>query len=350
MKRMLSERFKLWAFFSMAAILVMLSILTILLLKLGSTTTRLWLYCTGAVLTTALISVISALVWYKLIYSPFQQIERHLQAFSDEQISEELFDLPYDLSPGLIGAFTRLKRYKKEMDMLKLYTEQSQYLALQNQINPHFLYNTLDAIRGDALMAGMDEIARTTEALSTFFGYSVTKMDKLATVAEELENVNDFFYVQQYRFGNSLQLKMQNRSTDEQIFDLYLPRMTLQPIVENAISHGLESKNKAGTVTIQLDRTPSSLLIRIIDNGVGMPAKTLEALNQSLDQYGIGIITSQKRFGGIALNNVNCRIKLLFGNQYGIHIFSTPGVGTDVRITLPIVMQDATDEERILEN
>ena len=351
MSRILSKRLKSWGFFSITSLLLLVFTLVILLLRLGLNFELIWLCCYAVVLAMMVVLVANIVLWVKLIAIPFREVEKRLFDYSNEVISDELFDLPYDLTPGFAKAMMRLSHQKDKREMLKLAAEQSQYMALQNQINPHFLYNTLDAIRGDALLAGMEELAGTIEALSTFFVYSVSKMDKYATVSEELENVKDYFSIQQYRFGSNLKLKITNHSEDEDVPSLYLPRMTLQPIVENAIAHGLEGKEEAGTVTIHLERTESYLLIRVTDNGIGISPRTVDTLNQSFSQVETGNAPTRKRFGGIALYNVNCRIKLLFGDQYGIHIFSTLDVGTDVRITLPVVTKEAADdEERISEN
>ena len=121
----------------------------------------------------------------------------------------------------------------------KVLSKQMQYQALQSQINPHFLYNTLDSIRGEALMAGNENIASMTERLSRFFRYCISNKGNIATIRDEINNILDYFYIQEYRFGDKFHLEIE---VDEECYSYKIPQMTLQPIVENAIFHGLERK------------------------------------------------------------------------------------------------------------
>ena len=216
---------------------------------------------------------------------------------------------------------------------------QAQYQALQNQINPHFLYNTLESIRGEALLSGMDTIADMTEALATFFRYTISKVENLVSVEEELQNCETYFHIQRYRFADRLELHISCDPADrEAIYRCRLPKLTIQPIVENSIIHGTELKLGTGHIRIQLERTQKRLLIRISDDGVGMDAETLLRLNERLGKSAIAQPPQSR--GGLALANVDSRIRLLFGDKYGLHAFSTPGVGTDVEITLPMIASD----------
>ena len=222
--------------------------------------------------------------------------------------------------------------------------------ALQNQINPHFLYNTLDAIRSDALIAGEIRIADTIEALSTFFAYTISNMDQLATLDEELGHVRDYFYIQKYRFEERLNLQIEDWGDVEDPSQFYVPRLTLQPLVENAIYHGLEGRDKCGTVTISLEQTSEHLILHVIDDGLGMEPEVLKELNARLRNVFAGQSKTEKKQGGIALGNVNSRIQLLFGKDYGLRLYSVKGCGTDVRVLLPRVTKDNINEKRIPEN
>jgi two-component system sensor histidine kinase YesM len=234
-----------------------------------------------------------------------------------------------------------LKRFDELLDKknaIQLSTKQAEFLALQNQINPHFLYNTLEAIRGDALCAGLENIAEITEALSTFFRYTITETENLVTLEKELENVENYFMIQQYRFGEKLKMEINLPEGEPDALQLQLPKLTLQPIIENAIFHGLEGKAEGGTIIIEVETTPDKVLLSIRDNGVGIPEKMLDSINNKLDHIFAGYINEdKKKKGSIALNNVCRRIKLLFGEDYGIHLFSMIDVGTDVRISIPII-------------
>lgn len=233
-----------------------------------------------------------------------------------------------------------------ERNMIRLSTKQAELLALQNQINPHFLYNTLEAVRSDALCAGLDSIANTTEALATFFRYTISDVGSLATVEAELDNIENYFSIQKYRFGEKFSMHVAY-SPDDDILSLKLPKLTLQPIVENAIFHGLESRAEGGRIDISLEITEQNLYISVRDNGIGIPEDRLAEINDRLAHVslsGEGEAETSRKKGGIALNNIARRIRLLFGEDYGLHIYSVSGTGTDVRLKVPMIR--GTEEGR----
>jgi two-component system sensor histidine kinase YesM len=221
---------------------------------------------------------------------------------------------------------------------IQISKKQAEYLALQNQISPHFLYNTLEAIRGDALDVGMHHIAETTEALATFFRYTITEVENLVTLEDELENVENYFIIQKYRFGEKLNMRI-DTGEDLSVLGSQLPKLTLQPIIENAVFHGLECKRGEGTIRIDVEATKKKLLISIVDDGVGMEEEQLELINRRLNHIEMNYANDDKeeKGGGIALYNVSSRIKLLFGEEYGLQIYSNKNIGTNVRITLPLI-------------
>ena len=202
---------------------------------------------------------------------------------------------------------------KKEMELA----------ALQNQIDPHFLYNTLDGIRSQALREGQTEIAEMTGKLSRLFRYSVRNRGDLVTLEEELSSVEDYFSIQKYRFEERFRLSCE---ADPETLRYYLPKMTFQPIVENAIYHGLEPSKGSGTLVIRAERLEKGLRVIVRDDGVGMDEETLERLRDRLNgappEAGSG-----GRHSGIALYNVNRRLRLLFGDSSGLTISSVPAGG-----------------------
>lgn len=209
---------------------------------------------------------------------------------------------------------------------------QFQYLMLQSQINPHFLYNTLDSIRSEALKNDQTVIAEMVERLSKFFRYCISNHDSLVSLAEELRHVDDYFYIQRFRFGERFSL--QTVLEEPGIRDYYVPRMILQPIIENSIFHGLELKPEHGEITIEAGKTEKKLYLLISDNGVGMPRKKLDELNEQLRT---GELPDDTRRHGIAVLNVNNRIKLCFGEEYGMRMHSVEGCGCQTEITMPLV-------------
>lgn len=216
---------------------------------------------------------------------------------------------------------------------------EAQILALQNQINPHFLYNTLETIRSEAIMNGAVNAGTMAEALATFFRYTISNLDYLVQIEDELENIQNYFTIQHYRFGNKIGIQITYDEEDKNILRLYIPKLIMQPVVENAIYHGIEQKLGAGQVTISISYTKQNLDIMISDDGIGIKDTELSEINNRLwtDSENYGYEKSEKS-GGIAIRNVNQRIKLLFGEEYGIWLNSIYGIGTDVHIKLPVVL------------
>lgn len=251
-------------------------------------------------------------------------------------------DLPYheEIEDLLNRIIDEIKR-ENEMEV---YDRQATLAALQSQINPHFLYNTLESIRGQALIDDNREIATMLEALGNFFRYSISRKVNIVTLLEEIQNIKGYMLIQNYRFSNRYSLKIDYIANEEEVSGCYVPKLMLQPIVENAIVHAFETKTH-GTITVSIDEAEGALLITVSDDGGGMTTQQLENLNAKIE--GIGEIDNQTNHTGIALENVNKRIHILFGKQYGIHAYSTEGHGTDIEIYLPkiTVLSNEVDHE-----
>lgn len=224
---------------------------------------------------------------------------------------------------------------EEEAERLGLLRRRVELSALQNQINPHFLYNTLDSIRSQALSDGQQDIASMTEKLSKFFRYCISNKENMVKIREEVSHILDYYYIQKYRFEErfEMELKVEN----EEIYDLYIPKLTLQPLVENAISHGLEKVTRKGIVSVSLLSTAAKVVVTVADNGIGMTEEELDRLNERMQQNQYRVTSQQGRNNGIALLNVNSRIRLTFGEEFGIHYRSSQNVGTQAVVTLPRV-------------
>ena len=209
-----------------------------------------------------LLALVGMCLWVFLsILKPYREAVRLQRAFLAEQIYNELFQPVVYLTPEIQQVLERFRYMLSKQEIVSLSKKQAEYLALQNQINPHFLYNTLEAIRGDALDAGQEGIAKPAEALATYFRYTITEMGDLVTVEDELNNIDSYFTIQRYRFNDKLKLNV--LADEEIVYRCKIPKLTLQPIVENSIFHGLESKSGDGLITIQLEATQSRILISI---------------------------------------------------------------------------------------
>lgn len=285
--------------------------------------------------------------WFGVLI-PYLRSEKMVQRFMEGYFfsGSEDADMPV-LTPYMGSQMKLMEKIMRSPQFMDLNKRQAQYLALQNQINPHFLYNTLESIRGEALIAGLDSVADMTEALAKFFRYTITKVENLVSVEEELDNCETYFGIQKYRFGDRLNLHVEYETGEyEKIMNCRIPKLTLQPILENSIIHGTELKIGAGNLYIRFECTEERLVIRISDDGVGMDEETLEKLNRKLGRTTDSLSSGDEGKGGIALANVNNRIHLIFGDEYGMHVYSVLHRGTDVEITLPITESDRDVKNR----
>lgn len=197
--------------------------------------------------------------------------------------------------------------------------------SLQSQINPHFLYNTLSTIIWMAETKS-DQIVPTTEALSKFFRISLSKGKDVITVEQELEHVQNYLLIESKRFTNKFTFEI---SASPNVKNYLTLKIILQPIVENAIYHGIVGKVDAGYIKVSATEADDNVVFIVSDNGVGMDKeKSTAILNNTY-------VESSGKGSGVAIKNVNERIKLFFGKEYGISIESEPMNGTKVYITIP---------------
>ena len=200
--------------------------------------------------------------------------------------------------------------------------------ALQAQINPHFLYNTLDSIAWMCVQGQNADAVRMVHALARLFRISISKGHELIPIAKEIEHAESYLQIQKYRYKNRFTYTF---SVDPACLDCLCNKITLQPILENAINHGLDLMVDEGEIEVQVCPDGGDILFRVRDNGVGMTAEQVQAIlhRQPGDRTGIGI------------KNVDDRLKIYFGKQYGLRIDSVPDVGTCVEIRMPRVTQEA---------
>lgn len=219
---------------------------------------------------------------------------------------------------------------------LAMLKKQAEIKALQNQINPHFLYNTLDCIRGMAIGQGADNIEEMTRALSGMFRYSISRKGKTkALMEEELANVNNYLRIQQYRFRNKINI---TETIDPAAKKCCVPKLLIQPIVENAVFYGLEPKTGERNLNIEAYCTGKKLIVKVEDNGVGMSFDKLRTINDAMCS---GVSMGDNGRGTqLGIVNVNERLRLLYGEEFGLRIFSCPKVGTTIEMVLPIIIEE----------
>jgi two-component system sensor histidine kinase YesM len=324
----LDERIALWMIFLAAQLFALLFMA--LLYQTGRIQGSLWLLLPLALM------VGSGILLHYWVFIPYKRTRHILQLFASGYTFENIADKRLPLNREMKEVEATLHTLLNTDQVMNASKRQAQFLALQNQINPHFLYNTLEGIRSEALLAGLDNVASMTEALSTFFRYTISNVENLVTLEQELENTRNYFFIQQFRFGNRMALDVVIDDDDKQeVLSYRIPKLTLQPIVENCIIHGLECQMGQGLLRIHIETTQSRLLVTISDDGVGMESSVLEKMHRNLSVRSFEYMKRDEHHGGIALVNVNNRIKLLFGEQYGLTVTSQVGVGTDVLISLP---------------
>ena len=214
---------------------------------------------------------------------------------------------------------------EKEYQAKQLLT-QAEYKALQAQINPHFLYNTLDTMSSIAEIKNCPEVSMLSQSLSNLFRYSLNMKEPFSTVAKEIMHLKNYTQVMSIRMHDNIHYIF---DVDEQSRRALIPRISLQPLVENAINHGLRNKRGDKEIRIEIIVKADKLHICVADNGVGME---VTEINASLRKNEIGPVEQGTSIG---LHNINARLKILYGKQYGIYIESKIGEGTRVHMTLP---------------
>lgn len=234
---------------------------------------------------------------------------------------------------GNNAAMDKMSVQIEKLKKLHLLKKQAEYHAHQSQINPHFLYNTLDTIRGKAYETGQVEVAEMIEALSRIFRYSLSNKNDMQRIIDEIENVRDYVSIQSVRFGNRFVFLCEIDENDWRLLQFKVPKLILQPLIENSLSHGLDRTAKGGKVVLTIYRTESQVIIRVEDNGRGIPEEKLAQLSQSLNED-ISVGDEDQKFG-IALRNINQRIQYIYGKDYGLSISSIEGLGTTTEIVMP---------------
>ena len=285
---------------------------------------------------------------HRIFIKPMIRIKREVYALDNEedrvkrQRSIEIMASLAESNDMMCKVFGRLVTDANIHSEEKALNAEVALFALQSEINPHFLYNSLEVIRNKANKNGMEEISDMALALARVFRYSISRPGEIATLADEINNVKNYIKIQQYRFPGKFDINYDIDMTDFSLLQCRLPVLTLQPIVENALNHGIEPMTGKGNITIRAFVSDRKLTIVVTDTGIGMSEDKLEELRQRLDMGFTAIqngeIRNLNHKAGISLNNVNSRLKIFFGEEYGLNITSYPGSFTTVEIVVPKVM------------
>lgn len=229
---------------------------------------------------------------------------------------------------------TRLKEEKEKVRIEQLLKRRAELIALQAQINPHFLYNTLDSIRWKAEEYDAEEISAMVQALATLFRIDLSRGREMIPISEELRHVSSYLSIQKYCYGDTLDYGIE---VEEGLTDAYVPKIILQPLVENSIYHGLKEKDEGGTIRILGKEEEGTVLFQVLDDGAGIEPKLLKRLQEGLVK---GLVMNREGYG---IFNVNERLRLYFGEKYGLSIESGPEAGTAVTLRMPLVREEEVE-------
>ena len=283
-------------------------------------------------------------------YKTYQStLRRVLEGYSEVQ---ELQELPVYLTKESHEEY----HYISEILSANKIIEEGEKLAyiqnLQNQMNPHFLYNILENIRSESLLNGLESVANMAELLGDFYRYTISQEDNFVSLKEELDNAEVYFQIQRFRFSKKLELKVK---VQENLLSLKVPRILLQPIVENSIVHGLEGRESGGKVEISISRSNQHVYIQVSDDGIGIEEEKLRQINEDLRNIRRGFqggVVGKRDMGkagmGVSLLNIQERIHLLYGREYGLYLQSLENSGTDVCVVLPRELSVKQEEKSFI--
>lgn len=281
----------------------------------------------AGVLTSVLIAVFIATGITKPLYSLNQKMKK---------VSEGNLDIKIDDAKGEVGQIAATAR--KMLSDIKLLISRiysaekekrdAEMLALQSQINPHFLYNTLNSIKWLAHMQGASSIENSIASLSSMLSFAAKNDEDFIPVRDEVQFIRDYLNILNLRYYNKFSVSY---NIDPEVYMFKTLKFLLQPVIENAILHGFESIERKGLLEINLQHVGNKLVFEVCDNGSGIKEDILKTILEKEDSE------PYKRFNSIGLSNIRKRLALHFGEGFGLFIQSTPGEGTVARIIMPEV-------------
>lgn len=286
------------------------------------------------------IAILLTICLYLIIYRVINK-RVHVLLLSMEQLQKGRFDLKIPVKSkdeiGIISqAFNemceKLNVYVAQVYAAEIQRKNAELNALQTQIDPHFLYNTLDSIRTRALKENAKDTAEMIVLLGELFRWNSRTKDKFIQLEMELEYIETYLKLQKYRYDDQMEVEIK---VEDECLDDYVPKLILQPLVENVIKHAFVERTGKGIIGITVkEKENIRLEITVFDNGIGIKEEKLREMNEQLKQQ-----IDQDDFNSIGLQNVQARIRLLYGEPYGLQINSIDGMGTAVKVILPVLKE-----------
>lgn len=284
-------------------------------------------------ITTLILAVIVALFFTSSIVKPINRLRKLMKTAEGGNLNVRFESTNTDEISQLGSSFNNMiSEIEKLINMVSLEQKskrEAELKILQAQIKPHFLYNTLDTIQWMAQAHNANDIVEIIGALTNLFRIGLSKGKEMLTVGEELEHIKSYMIIQKARYEEKVDYEI---SYDEDIVNCKVLKLILQPLVENAIYHGIKAKRGQGKILINARKVEDKLCFSIIDNGAGIIPERLEEINKMLEGNNHAVGNP-----GYGIFNVNERIRLSFGAEYGLKFFSTPGEGTTVEVWHPIL-------------
>ena len=282
-------------------------------------------------LAIIIIAVAISVVFSSSIANPINKLRKLMKKAESGDLSVN-FEVRYSDEIGQLGrSFNKMiSEIRNLIDVV--YKEQkskreAELRTLQSQIKPHFLYNTLDTIHWMAKKYGANDVIQVINALTNLFRIGLSKGNEIIRVVEEVEHVNSYLVIQKVRYEEMLEYEIE---VADEIKSLYVQKLILQPIVENAIYHGIKAKKEPGKIMIRAEIQGEVLIFRVSDNGIGISEPELAKINNAL-------LNENSEKVGYGLFNVNERIRLSYGKEYGVSVQSVMGIGTTVEIKHPVI-------------
>lgn len=268
------------------------------------------------------------------VYCPLDKVVRKMDDVASgslktrinvEHMGEDFTKLAVGFNSMMEEILVLMEQVKMEQHQI----EQIRFNALQSQIQPHFLYNTLECIHWQAMVDGNEEISTLVKALAKYYRICLSGGHDVIPLKMELEHVQNYLIIQNMRYDDIIGSEF---DVEEAAFDVMIPKLTLQPLVENSIYHGIKVKEgKTGSLFLKVRKRSSDVLITLADTGTGMSQQQIDEMNQHLSEYDDSF--------GYGVRNVNKRIELLYGEEYGLYYLRNESGGVTVEIRLPYVTQ-----------
>jgi len=275
------------------------------------------------------------------ITKPIKKLTRAMESIKDDNMNIMVEINSHDeigrLSRSFNAMIARIKSLIDNVYTAQIKKREAELNALQNQINPHFLYNTLEMIGNIAEVEDVPQISSITKSLGKMFRYSISSEKEIVSIKDEINHVKNYLNIQQLRFADRFEVVF---DVDDEVKDCKILKLILQPLIENAVFHGLEKKIGKGVVIVTAKKmNEEEIRISVEDNGIGIENDTLELINKSLESNVNYLSGEGNKNRGFALVNINSRLNLFFGERYGLKIEARENKGTKVIILIPVLKE-----------